>query len=121
MTKPSTRLALLALLGVMALAACQERVRSSQRAFETDLQALQEYFHIPGMAVLVKKGGVVLHESYLGYADLENEIPVDANTGFPIASVTKTLATVLMMQLGITSASSLAISSLVFPPAFSSP
>ncbi len=105
MITPSFRLArfgVVALVGLMTLAACQsvpERTRPDLDAFETDLRALREYFHIPGMAVLVKKGGVVVHESYLGYADLENEIPVDANTSFPVASVTKIVATVLVMQL----------------------
>ena len=40
-----------------------------------------------------------MYENYLGFADLENKIPLDSNNIFPIASVTKTFATVLLMQL----------------------
>ena len=47
--------------------------------FEKDLLALKEYFRIPGLAAIVKKDGEIVYENYLGFADLENIIPLDSN------------------------------------------
>ncbi|MEJ0034394.1 MAG: serine hydrolase domain-containing protein [Bacteroidota bacterium] len=50
------------------------------------------------MAVIVKKGDKILYENYLGYADLENKIPVDSSTVFPMASLTKMFTGYLFSQ-----------------------
>lgn len=67
--------------------------------FEAELESLQQFLHIPGLSILVKRGPAVLYERQLGYADIDGRVPVDAGTMFPIASVTKTLSTVLLLQL----------------------
>ncbi len=68
-------------------------------AFEEDLLSLKEYFHIPGLAVLVKKDGKTLYENYFGYSDLEAKKVLDSTSIFPIASITKTFSAVLLQQL----------------------
>ena len=70
-----------------------------EQNFEQDLVALQDYFHIPGLAALVTKNGEVIYENYLGYADLQQKQQVDSTTLFPIASVTKSFAAVLALKL----------------------
>lgn len=67
--------------------------------FEKDIVALKEYFHIPGMSVLVQQEGKIIYENYLGQTDIENAISVDSTSIFPIASITKTFSTVLLLQL----------------------
>lgn len=67
--------------------------------FEKDITALKEYFHIPGMSVLVQQDGKIIYEKYLGQTDVENAIPVDSTSVFPVASITKTFSTVLLLQL----------------------
>ena len=79
---------------------CQEEVQNSATsAFENDLRQLQDYFRIPGMAALVNSKGEIVYEQYFGYADLDNQQKIDQNTIFPIASVTKTFATIVLLQL----------------------
>ena len=67
--------------------------------FSKELQELQTYFHIPGIAVLVEKNGETLYEDYLGYANIENKTKVDSTTLFPIASLTKIFSGVLIFKL----------------------
>ncbi|MEM8926760.1 MAG: serine hydrolase domain-containing protein [Bacteroidota bacterium] len=76
----------------------QKPVKSNE-VFTIELQQLKEYFHIPGLAVLVQKGDSVLYEDYMGYANMENKIKVEATTEFPIASITKMFAGVALMKL----------------------
>ncbi len=87
------------LLGAV-LSFCDDKSgRSANRAFDEDLESLKEYFHIPGMAAIVTENGNIKYEKYFGFADLDTRRPVDSATLFPIASVTKTFAAVLLMQL----------------------
>ncbi len=54
---------------------------------------------IPAMAVgLIYKGKVILSKGY-GFVDLNKKIPVDMNTCFRIASISKVFTTVSIMQL----------------------
>ncbi len=82
---------------MISLSCTQKEEEKDQ--FEQDLSTLQSYFHIPGMAAIVKKGDQIVFEKYLGYADLEQKVEVDANTIFPIASLTKIFAATLVFQL----------------------
>lgn len=45
--------------------------------------------HIPGLAFAIQQNDTLLEERYYGYANLEHEVPVTADTVFEIASVTK--------------------------------
>ena len=85
----------------LTLLGCRSQTATPPQAdtFEKDLLSLQGYFHIPGMAILVQKENEVIYENYLGYAEIETEKPVDANTIFPIMSLSKTFASTLCLQL----------------------
>lgn len=54
----------------------------------------------PGGQVIAKHKGQIVYEKYFGYADLEFEIPVTADTLFHVASVSKqiTVMCVLLLQ-----------------------
>ena len=56
--------------------------------------------HIPGLALAIIKNGNIEKKSYYGLADLESRTPVDSNTVFEIASMTKqiTCAGILLLQ-----------------------
>lgn len=55
--------------------------------------------NIPGAAVRVTKDGEVVHEQMVGYRDVEKQLPVTAQTVFGVASITKSFATLAIMQL----------------------
>jgi CubicO group peptidase (beta-lactamase class C family) len=75
-----------------------EPVNSIQE-FETRLESIRSALYIPGMSAAVAKGGQVVWAKGFGYADVENQVPVDPTTPFHLASLTKPFASVLIMQL----------------------
>lgn len=59
-----------------------------------------EKLHIPGAAVVITKDEEVIFSKGYGYADLENEIPVNPEkTIFRVGSLTKSLTATAAMQL----------------------
>src|ERR1043166_6632523 len=71
----------------------------SMADFETRLDNLRNGAHIPGMvAGIVKDGQVVWTKNY-GYADVQKNIPVTNTTIFHLASLTKTFASTVIIQL----------------------
>ncbi|HLS07047.1 MAG TPA: serine hydrolase domain-containing protein [Bacillota bacterium] len=54
---------------------------------------------IPGMALIVAKDGQPIFETYYGYRDMEKQLPVTRETVFGVASITKSFATLAIMQL----------------------
>jgi CubicO group peptidase (beta-lactamase class C family) len=70
----------------------------SLRAFEQEIEHLSKEYGIPGMSVaIVHKQKLVLARGF-GYADLENHIPATENTPYNLASCTKPIAAVTLMQ-----------------------
>lgn len=67
--------------------------------FETDVEKLRQRLKIPGMAVAIVKDQKLLWAKGFGYSDLERKIPATTDTLFHLASVTKTFASMLVMQL----------------------
>jgi CubicO group peptidase (beta-lactamase class C family) len=72
---------------------------NSSRNFTNELTALQDYFHIPGMAVAIIENNQFVYENYFGVADVETQTKLNRQSLFPIASVTKTFAAVLLLKL----------------------
>ena len=71
----------------------------SMADFETRLDNLRKGAHIPGMvAGIIKDGQVVWTKDY-GYADIQKNIPVTNSTIFHLASLTKTFASTVIIQL----------------------
>jgi CubicO group peptidase (beta-lactamase class C family) len=87
------------LLVIFSLNSCQAQTKEANKQFAKEVVQLKDYYHIPGMALLIKKGNQVMYEQYLGYSDLEAKTPVDSSTLFPVASLTKPFASVLLLQL----------------------
>lgn len=50
-----------------------------------------------GTAVVIVKGDEIVYEGYFGYADVENKVPVDKDTVFYIASMTKPIFSLLTL------------------------
>jgi CubicO group peptidase (beta-lactamase class C family) len=82
----------------------QQQIESEQfrtpieegRAYVTDLQKRHK---IPGMAVVVAVEGQIVWNESLGFADLENHVPVTRATKFRLGSVSKLLTAAAMARL----------------------
>ena len=92
---------LFALLISFGLAA-QEKVKSTEQFVsdaDKEIPRLLNDFSVPGAAIaIIENGEVVLQKGY-GYADAENKIKVNTNTGFNIGSISKTIAAWGVMKL----------------------
>src|SRR5258706_922922 len=93
----------LTLLMNVSAASAQTRPTSIDKKqldrFEKQVNALRESLKIPGMSAIIVKDQKVMWERGFGYADLENRVPATPDTLYSIASVTKTFASTLIMQL----------------------
>mgnify|MGYP001091550138 FL=1 len=67
--------------------------------FEAKLERLRQQLRIPGMAAGVVKDRELIWAKGFGFADLENGIEASPETPWHIASVTKTFAAAIVLQL----------------------
>lgn len=68
-------------------------------AFENKIEALRQKYHIPSLSVgIVNKKQLAWYKGF-GFADMENNIVPDQRTIYHLASVTKTFASIILMQL----------------------
>ena len=67
--------------------------------FEKQVDDFRTVLKIPGLSVAIIKNQKLLWVKGFGFADLENRIPATPDTLFHLASVTKTFAATLIMQL----------------------
>lgn len=67
--------------------------------FEKQTDDLRALLKIPGMSAVIIKDQKVLWAQGFGFADLENRTPATPDTLYHIASLTKTFAATLIMQL----------------------
>lgn len=77
-----------------------------QRRFETRGAALRDFLRkimethsARGMAVAVIDCNDTVYQDFMGYRDAERKLPIDENTLFGLASVTKSFTALCMMQL----------------------
>ena len=67
--------------------------------FESQLDRLRSQLAIPGMSAIVMVHDAVVWEGSLGIADIASQKPVTPVTQFHLASLTKTFASTIVMQL----------------------
>ena len=67
--------------------------------FEKDVEGLRSRLKMPGLSAIIVKDQKVLWTKGFGFADLENRVPATPDTLYHLASVTKTFASTLIMQL----------------------
>jgi CubicO group peptidase (beta-lactamase class C family) len=104
---------LIAFIVLSIFSGCAEResLTSSQSAnlsadsqesfvkFEAHLETIRQALKIPGMSAAVVRDQELVWASGFGYADIENQIAALPDTPYGLASVTKPVAAVLVMQL----------------------
>ena len=67
--------------------------------FEKQADEFRTFLKIPGMSAVIIKDQEVLWTKGFGYADFESRVPATPDTLYSIASLTKTFAATLVMQL----------------------
>ena len=67
--------------------------------FEKQVDDLRNRLKIPGLSAVIVKDQKVFWAKGYGFADLENRIPATPGTLYSIASITKTFAATVIMQL----------------------
>lgn len=76
-----------------------EAERAKLAAFEAEIAFMHEYLRMPGLAAGILRGRELWWFKGYGYADLARKTPVTPDTPFHLASLTKTFASTLLMQL----------------------
>ena len=66
---------------------------------ETLLENLRQELKIPAYSAAIVKDQKVIWAKGFGYADVENKIPATEHTPYHLASLTKTFASTILMQL----------------------
>jgi len=88
---------------VMGVRAAASAVQSSDAEriarLETVLESLRQELKIPAYSAAIVKDQKVLWARGFGYADIENKIPATEHTPYHLASLTKTFASTILMQL----------------------
>lgn len=94
---------LLALLTPVALGderpADDTKLKVRLETFDRNVEDLRALLKIPGISAAVVKDQKVIWSKGFGLADVENKLPATPETPYRIASVTKTFASTLLMQL----------------------
>jgi CubicO group peptidase (beta-lactamase class C family) len=67
--------------------------------FEVQVEHFRDLLKIPGLSAAIVKDQKLVWAKGFGYADVENKVPATPGTLFHLASVTKTFASMLIMQL----------------------
>lgn len=67
--------------------------------FEARLESLRRELRIPGMSAAIAKGPRVAWSRGFGYANVDQRVPAADSTSYHLASLTKTFASTIVMQL----------------------
>ncbi len=84
------------LIALVSIAASAEGIQSSK------VTALFEHLNVgmqPGAAVMVIKDGGIVYSGGFGYANIEENMPIDANSTFRLGSVAKQFTAMAIMVL----------------------
>jgi CubicO group peptidase (beta-lactamase class C family) len=78
----------------------QSAVPSSEfQQFAADLDRIRAELRVPGLSAGIVRDGKIIWRQNFGEADAASHAPITDDTLFPIASVSKTMASVIIMQL----------------------
>jgi CubicO group peptidase (beta-lactamase class C family) len=91
----------------MAMAACGDTPAEpvsvppleALQGFEAQLDSIRVELRIPGMAAAISQRDEIVWSRGFGVADVETGRPATDTTSFPVASVTKSVAAIVLMQL----------------------
>ena len=71
----------------------------TRAAIDTQIEQFMEKHHVPGLSVAIAVDYELGYEKGYGLADVENDVPATAETIYRLASISKMLTAVAVMQL----------------------
>ncbi|MHA1993569.1 MAG: serine hydrolase [Candidatus Hodarchaeales archaeon] len=74
-------------------------IKSFKKIFEREVVDVMRDFKVPGMSVLIKKDNKVIYDRGFGYRDLAKRKPATSDTIYGIASITKSMTSLAILQL----------------------
>ena len=90
---------MLQLLAVLTLSVQQQSIEQIVPAIEGHFKKYQEAAHVPGLVYGIVKDGKLVRTGSMGVQDLEARRPVDADTRFRIASMSKAFTALAILKL----------------------
>ncbi len=106
-TRFSIRALALAVSSALGVVACGETLfdpvdvtpSEGLQGFEAQVDSIRVELQIPGMAAAIAEGNEIVWARGFGLADVENGRPATDTTSFIVASITKSVAAIVLMQL----------------------
>lgn len=86
-------------LFVILLCLCFTISKYSAQDFNSDLNALQNNYNLVGLAVGIRCQGEAVGAHYSGLRNVENKLPVNENTKFRVASISKSFTAAALLVL----------------------
>lgn len=86
-------------IGLLVLNSCNSNVENKALNIDEQLQTVVNDFELMGMAVMLLKDKEIAYEGYFGDAVHETGRDITSNSVFRIASISKTVVAIAMMQL----------------------
>jgi putative ATP-binding cassette transporter len=83
----------------LSLSAEDTSIQISRAEIEREIQDLMKKGNIPGLSIVAIKGDQELWIKEFGYANLENKVPVTADTLFELGSCSKAFTALAILQL----------------------
>ena len=96
---PSPLLLLIALLGLLAPSLVRAQNDQTMKMLEEDLPGLLEQANIPGLSIAVIRNGELFWSGAFGVKSLETNEPVDTQTIFEAASLSKPVFAYAVLRL----------------------
>ena len=92
---------LLVLLGLLCFCVPQSNSDTEEHLpdLSTELRSLMQRHELMGLAVVLIDQGEVVYQGAMGVANLRNEIPLTLQSKFRIASISKLITSIALMQL----------------------
>jgi len=98
MRRIASRTFLLTFLLLVCEHANSQGLNDQVQLFQRYVEALRRQLKIPGLSVAVLKDERITWEGGFGFQDIEQRIPATADTPYPIASITKTFSSALLLR-----------------------
>src|SRR3954464_9608109 len=73
--------------------------KSQQKVLESEFSALMHEWGMVGLSVVAVKEGQIVYKHQFGFQDRERNIPLNDQSIFRIASISKSFSAVAVMQL----------------------